>query len=179
MTKKDLFRVLIKLFGLYASITLLFYHLPDLLANLFFGFDYPDSFYAIIFAFALISLFVLLMYNGDKIIAWLKLDQGYDDDRIDFKGLTILQIANFAIVVIGGLLIIDNLTILLEQSYYFIQENISNDADYGLLDIFSQSQFSQLLFFTSLIKIIVGYLFLTNFTRISSWLVKVEASNKN
>ena len=87
MTKRDLFRILIKIFGFYSGIITLFSIVPGYVSTL------PNDFIPMLFlfVFGMIFLSLLLVYvlifKTDFIIDKLKLDQGFDEDRIQFENL--------------------------------------------------------------------------------------------
>ena len=96
MTNKDFFRLMIKLFGLYQFLLLIFTSLPRNLQLLFNDFFSISSIITLI----LITLFILAVYyvfvnKPDLIIDFFKLDKGFDNNEITVSNLnsdTILQI---------------------------------------------------------------------------------------
>lgn len=110
MTNKDFFRLMIKLFGLYQFLLLIFTFLPSNLQLLFNDFFSIGSIISII----LITLFILAVYyvfvkNPDLIINFFKLDRGFDKNEITVSNLNSDTILQIGIVLIGGFLIVDNL----------------------------------------------------------------------
>jgi hypothetical protein len=110
MTNKDFFRLMIKLFGLYQFLLLIFTFLPSNLQLLFNDFFSIGSIISII----LITLFILAVYyvfvkNPDLIINFFKLDRGFDKNEITVSNLNSDTILQIGMVLIGGFLIVDNL----------------------------------------------------------------------
>ena len=110
MTNKDFFRLMIKLFGLYQFLLLIFTFLPSNLQLLFSDFFSIGSIISII----LITLFILAVYyvfvkNPDLIINFFKLDRGFDKNEITVSNLNSDTILQIGMVLIGGFLIVDNL----------------------------------------------------------------------
>ena len=110
MTNKDFFRLMIKLFGLYQFLLLIFTFLPSNLQLLFNDFFSISSIVSII----LITLFILAVYyvfvkNPDIIINFFKLDRGFDKNEITVSNLNSDTILQIGMVLIGGFLIVDNL----------------------------------------------------------------------
>lgn len=110
MTNKDFFRLMIKLFGLYQFLLLIFTFLPSNLQLLFNDFFSIGSIISII----LITLFILAVYyvfvkNPDLIINFFKLDRGFDKNEITVNNLNSDTILQIGMVLIGGFLIVDNL----------------------------------------------------------------------
>src|SRR5690349_13450048 len=108
MTKKDLFVLLIKLFGLYSAVISLFSVLPN---NIMFAFNSVDLIsivWVTVSIAVVLGLFLILIFKANKIVERLKLDSGFEEERIDLgnsKSTDIIKIGTF---VIGGFLIIDN-----------------------------------------------------------------------
>ena len=110
MTNKDFFRLMIKLFGLYQFLLLIFTFLPSNLQLLFNDFFSIGSIISII----LITLFIIAVYyvfvkNPDLIINFFKLDRGFDKNEITVNNLNSDTILKIGMVLIGGFLIVDNL----------------------------------------------------------------------
>lgn len=110
MTNKDFFRLMIKLFGLYQFLLLVFTFLPNNLQLIFNDFFSIGSIISII----LITLFILAVYyvfvkNPDLIINFFKLDRGFDKNEIIVNNLNSDTILQIGMVLIGGFLIVDNL----------------------------------------------------------------------
>ena len=168
MTKKDFFRIIIKLYGLYwlvnsiFSISQITYFYtgsgPDILAWLY-------SAGVLILA---IIIFVLLIVGADKIIQWLKLDKGFDDDLIEFQNFNVQNILMLSIILIGATMIVDNIGMFLNQLYLSVKVFMANQTD--LITINGQSSYH---FWQSLVKIILGYILLTNYPTISKFLLKI------
>ena len=101
---------MIKLFGLYQFLLLIFTFLPSNLQLLFNDFFSIGSIISII----LITLFILAVYyvfvkNPDLIINFFKLDRGFDKNEITVSNLNSDTILQIGMLLIGGFLIVDNL----------------------------------------------------------------------
>ena len=110
MTNRDFFRLMIKLFGLYQFLLLIFTFLPSNLQLIFNDFFSMSSIISII----LITLFIIAVYyvfvkNPDLIINFFKLDRGFDKNEITVNNLNSDTILKIGMVLIGGFLIVDNL----------------------------------------------------------------------
>ena len=109
MTNKDFFRLMIKLFGLYQFLLLIFTSLPSNLQLIFNDFFSISSIITLI----LITLFILAVYyvfvkKPDLIIDFFKLDKGFDNNEITVSNLNSDTILQIGMVLIGGFLIVDN-----------------------------------------------------------------------
>ena len=103
MTKKDLFRLIIKIFGLYSIITTIFSALPSNISWVITQIDLTGIIWLIGTVIVIILLFMFLVYKPDKIIGWLKLDRGFDNDTIEFQNFNSENILKLAVIVIGGI----------------------------------------------------------------------------
>ncbi len=109
MTNRDFFRLMIKLFGLYQFLLLIFTFLPSNLQLIFNDFFSMSSIISIV----LITLFIIAVYyvfvkNPDLIINFFKLDRGFDKNEIRVNNLNSDTILQIGMVLIGGFLIVDN-----------------------------------------------------------------------
>ncbi len=111
MTKRDFFRIIIKIFGLYSVVAALFFYLPKSLPFLInLQFDPKEIILLIVSAGFPVFLFILLLYNTDRVIKLFKLEKGFDTETINFADLNARQLILFSCILIGGLMILDNLT---------------------------------------------------------------------
>lgn len=159
MTKTDFFRILIKVFGLYSVLTALLSALPS---NITFVLSYPDAIgFMWLFAVATIvlGLFILLIRKPDVIIRWLKLDRGFDEERIQFENLNPRNIIKLSSIIIGGLLIIDNIPAFFSHTLFAFKDSVSHANNFGLQD--------NIYWATSFIKLIVGYFLVTKYEFVS------------
>ena len=166
MTKRDLFRVLIKIFGFYSGIITLFSIVPGYVSTL------PNDFIPMLFlfVFGMIFLSLLLVYvlilKTDFIIDKLKLDQGFDEDRIQFENLNNENLLKFAVLIIGGFLILDYLPSFLNHTFQAFKTKIHSTEN----NIYTINYFNWI---SSGINLVLGYLLLTNFKRIASYFNKL------
>ncbi|MFT6148054.1 MAG: hypothetical protein ACJAUH_000734 [Saprospiraceae bacterium] len=129
MTKKDFFRILIKLFGLYVLINFAF-SIVNTISNLFidsYGLGFFEVGIYLGMLILLFLLFVVLVFKADTIIRWLRLDQGFDDEYIQFEKFSPKNVVKLALILIAGLMIIENIEVLIGQLTLYIQVR-----DYGI-----------------------------------------------
>lgn len=166
MTKRDFFRVLIKIFGLYSSVITIFSIVPQNISSLYFG---DESTYIVLWVVTVlvivVLLFLFLLLKTDYIINILKLDKGFDDGHINLGNLTNESIFKLALLIIGGFLIIDYTPTLLfdivnafksKSTFYSIEGNSVNYFDIVV----------------GVINILIGYLFIANYKSIAQFLNK-------
>jgi len=163
MTKRDFFIIIIRVFGLYVLINTIFF-LPTSIDNILMSFKYNDFsvfLLVVLLLFFSIALFVFLLFYTGKIVTFLKLDKGFDDNRIEISHLTLDDLLKFAIVIIGGMLIMNNISGFITYLSYFFKLKALHA---------SVENFSYLNFAISFLNIIVGYLLITNYDIVSNFL---------
>lgn len=166
MTKRDLFRVLIKIFGFYSGIITLFSIVPGYLSTL------PNDFIPMLFlfVFGMIFLSLLLVYvlifKTDFIIDKLKLDQGFEEDRIQFENINNENLLKFSIIIIGGFLVLDYLPSFLNHTFQAFKTKIHSAEN----NIYTTNYFNWI---SSGINLVLGYLLLTNYKKIASYFNKL------
>ncbi len=115
MTKKDFFSIIIRLFGLYTLIGVLFNIIP---VNISFLWEIKEPYIVLSVLFSIIIpvvLFLLLIFKANKIVSLLHLVKGFDTYSIDLAKLDTNGILKISIIIIGGLLFIDNLPIFIKN----------------------------------------------------------------
>ncbi|MEK6153978.1 hypothetical protein WIW50_11985 [Flavobacteriaceae bacterium 3-367] len=178
MTKRDFFRIIIRLFALYLLLLLVFDYLP---LNISY-FTYELSFWPFLIlggsAIFMLLMFLLLLKKTDLIIDVLKLDKSFDDDRIDFGNLGSLEIVKIALLFISGFLILDHLPEFLHYCYLGFKQEISATGlspfeAPGLAEFWDYFRW-----FISGVNLIVGYLILANLGRLARLLIRFT-KNRN
>lgn len=166
MTKKDFFILIIKLYGLLLVIDTIFSALPNSVAFAIMFIDIEGILIIASAVIILVVLFILLVFKADKLVRLLKLEKGFDDDRIElgnFKSSDIIKIGTF---IIGGILFIENIPSFLSHSYFAFKSEIQG-IDY--------SPSAKYYWAVNGINLIIGYLLVANF----DWVAKKLSINKN
>lgn len=176
MTKRDFFRIIIKLFGLYCAILTLFSSLPTYLSYLINQFDIFTIVWSTIVSAIVILILIALIFNADKIIDRLKLDKGFDDEKIQFGDFSGINLLKFSVIIIGGLMIIDNIPEFLNHVYLAFRSQVSIEG-INLLDTFIYGQVNYSRLTIAGISILIGYLMVTNYIKIAQWLSRTEKKN--
>lgn len=165
MTKKDFFRLLIKIFTLYFVILVTFTIFPQIvllnqmLDNILLSF-------AVIGSILLVILFSFLIIKfTDRIIIFLKLDSGFDDENIVVGNLKNIDIIKFAIILIGGFMIVDNFPkLLMDILNEFKFKATSNNLQGHEVDYF--------WFGVRFLNMLFGYLLISNCKSVANFLDK-------
>jgi hypothetical protein len=100
------------------------------------------------------GLFWLLIFRADKVVAFLRLESGLSNERIELGNLKTDDIIKIGTFVIGGLLIIDNIPQFLSSAYWVVRGNNPNASDRYDLAV-------------SGLSILLGYLLVTNYAFVS------------
>lgn len=164
MTKRDFFRLVIKLFGLYTIVRSLLVVLPSSLTILFNGSNFIGSLAWFIGVIAAaIGLYVLLILKADTIINWLKLDKGFDDNNMNISNLNITKLLTLGLIIIGGLLIINSLISLVTNVTTIVSTRMQYfDGNTGISS-FTQNR-SYISVIGNILSIIIGYFLLVKAT---------------
>jgi hypothetical protein len=176
MTKKDFFRLVIKIYGLYLVISIVFSVIPGNIAFVVTQADIFGIVWLIVVTIVIILLFMFLIFKPDKIIGWLKLEKGFDDDRIDFQNLNGQNIVKLAVIVIGGIMFIQNIAPFLSHTLFAFKSAVGNDV-YGSVTKYNSLR-DYISWATSFLNIVLGYLMVTNYNFISK-IVKEKDKEEN
>ncbi|CAM3410582.1 hypothetical protein [Aequorivita lipolytica] len=178
MTKKDFFRIIIKLFGLYSLILAVFYYIPSNISYIIYDFE-PFSFLWILGILVFVFLvYIFLILKTDKIIDLLKIDKGFDDDRIVFSNFNSRTIVQLALIVIGGFLIIDYLPDFLHSCYLAFKKQVATNGLNAMEDLAFGKPFDYFNWAIAGMNIILGYILLTNYVHIAKWLNRKDKNDE-
>lgn len=175
MTKRDFFILLIKVFGLYWIISVLFSVLPNNIYFVTHNLDLKGIIWLIATVLITLGLFFLLLAKADKVSNFLKLEKGFDENRIDFGGLKSLDIIKFAVLIIGGFLFIENIPSFLSHTLFAFKSSLPKGFDqaYENKNLIKYNHFEDYVrWINSGLNLLIGYLLITNFKRISTYLNK-------
>lgn len=165
MTKRDFFRVLIKIFGMYSLVLSIFTVIPQNISTILFQFDIMILVIILASTMITLGLFLILLFKTDFIIDILKLDKGFDEEQINLGNLTNESIFKLALIIIGGFLIIDYTPTLL----FDIVNAFKSKSTFSSIEGNSVNYFDIVV---SVINILIGYLFIANYKSIAQFLNK-------
>jgi|SRR5690554_392106 len=171
MTKRDFFRIIIKLFALYSIILTVFNWIPSNLIYTVYDLELLPILGVFGFTFLAILIYYFLIKKTDQIIDFIKLDKGFDNQNIELGNLGTNKILMLGIILIGGLLLISNLADFIQYSFYAFKNNIQKS---GLNSFLNNTEPDYFNWTISGINIIIGYLLLTNYNRVTKWLNRKE-----
>jgi hypothetical protein len=152
MLVNTFWKILLKIIGLwilFLALTIM----PQYIAALSFTQDKLNVLNWLMLFLALIIYTILtrlFIFKTEWIIEKLKLDESFQEDRIDFnsKGPIVL---NVGIIILGCLILIDTVPVFCSKLYAFFRQDL-------LFNDYPDSNWLILYF----IKLIIGYLLLTN-----------------
>ena len=174
MTKRDFFRIIIKLFGLYSLILTIFNFIPSNIWYITVEFEPIDILWIFGVSAAVISIYVFLILKTDLIINLLKIDQGFDDEQILIGNFNSLSIFKFALIVIGGFLIVEYLPNFLQYTYLAFKSRVSSKGLHYLEESTFGKQIDYFNWAVAGINIVFGIILLTNYEQIAKWLTRKE-----
>ncbi|MGB5647259.1 MAG: hypothetical protein WBM55_09060 [Muriicola sp.] len=167
MTKRDFFRIIIRSFALYLLLLILFNQLPTSISYIGIDFNLVGILYLSGSLILLILLFFALMRKSDAIIDFLKIDKGFDDERIDFGNLSQKQIIDFALILIGGFLFLDHLPEFLSFCYLGFKKFVSSDGLNAAEGYHLDEEMDYFRWIISGMNLVLGYLIFTNYNKLS------------
>jgi len=165
MTKRDLFRVLIKVFGLYFLIVTLFEIIPSNITNFVIN---SSSELILVILLSLAVCFVLvyfLFFKSDIIINLLKLDKNFDDDKVILGTTDFDILLRLAIVIVGLWLLLDTFPKIILEILNEFRLKAMNAERFGY-----KSDYFNL--FVRLINMLIGWLLITNNKAIAKFINK-------
>jgi len=165
MTYKDLFTVLIKIFALQYLVHALSVFTSSFVGALSFSMnsDYYWNPIMIIIGFVLqVAVLLFVFARANRLVKLLKLSQGFEESRMEWKGLKASHILKLGIFVTGGLLFINTLPSFITKVLNLFQENLHGNA------FVPDHEWPHLSLAFVSIKLLISYLLITNFNWIAN-----------
>lgn len=119
MLLRDLFRLILKLLGLYALIIGLFTFLPK--AFSISEFELSAFIWIFVVSAIMIGFFIFIVFKSDMIIDLLELDQGFEEKTISFGSVDKLTLIKLGIILAGGFLVIEKLPEFIYQTFHLMK----------------------------------------------------------
>lgn len=165
MSKRDFFILIIKLFGLTTIITTLFSVIPNNIGWAIANMNLFALAWIILAVLLTIGLFALLIFKADKVVQLLKLEQGFDDNRIELGSLAAYDIVKIGTFIIGGFLILDNIPAFLSHTLFAFKSSIAHHP-YETKDNFYWA--------VSAINIMLGFVLIKNYSFVAKLLSRMS-----
>lgn len=170
MTKKDFIRLLIKLLGVLVLFNSLFTIVVQ--SAFIFGNGLEMFLWLIVLIIIAIGFSSWLIFYPDTIINLFRLDKGFDDNHVKIDQLKAEQLMSIAVLVIGGLFILNSFSPLLVDIGYRIQASVNGNQ---LFSTFTEWDNKSL--FIHIIQLCAGYLLITNYNRVTHFLISKNENN--
>lgn len=164
MTKKDFFILVIKLLGLFFLIQTCFIFIPQN-AMFFLGFEsfWDQALYSIGLFIVIVGIFLAVIYNAEYIVKLLKLESGFDDDRIHFDKLSQKTLVGMSSMILGGYLAVTEFPDFIRISMNVLRIENTYVPNPGIEDF---------AWLASIIRLFLGLFLVTNYQLIQKLLVK-------
>lgn len=167
MTKRDLFIVLIRIFGLLVVIRMLFSTLPMTLSYSFQDFSFWQLVWILSLSALTVGMFALLVLKTGKIVDILRLERGFEEDRIELGPINPVVIVRIGIFLIGGILIIHNITSFLTDLFVLFSIRAGSNQFIGSMTTPVYHGLG-----VSSINLLLGYFLVTRYSDIARWFSK-------
>ncbi len=166
MKVKDFFKLALKLIAIFYAVNAIY----SIIGNLQY-FIYANNFINITTLWIVISILVpviiyyLIFVKSDKLIKVLKIDQGFENQEINFGNLTQNEVLKIAFIIFGLIMIVWGLPSFLTNCFYAFKYSVEpqflNNSD-GI-------KHDHIEIIQSAIYILLGYLMISNYKRITNW----------
>nr|WP_299215183.1 hypothetical protein [uncultured Allomuricauda sp.] len=172
MGKTDLFRVVIKIFGIYCFIEALFRLIPNL--------SYSGGFFSFSLTVSIIYLAItgliafFLLFQTDRIIKLFRLEKGFDSETIDVGSLNEYGLFKIALIFLGLLMIVDNIAQFLNFCYLAFKKQVSGNGLDEIDGMMLDQQLDYNWWIISGLNVLIGLIILTNYKRIAKLFVEKE-----
>ena len=186
MSTKDFFTLALKLFALYTLIGIIFGVIPSYLSVLthtpYGDEDLAGAAYAVAAVALLTMLFVYLANKSQWLVTKLKLDRGFDTDRIPLDKLDARTIVKVGCFVIGGVIFLDNLPYFLMHLYAAFRMDVDSGSGImgGIQFLFGDSLSGHVekLVINGL-NLVISWLLLTNYDFVARKLIGKESEENS
>lgn len=176
MTKKDLFRILLKIFGVINFFTFIVFYTVQLVLSFFYGENEPM--YLIINILSLViayAFFHLTIFKPDVVLHFFKLDKGFDTETIDFKELNLKQLLQTGLLLFSLYILIFTLPTVIYEGLKLFKQSIETKP----VNLFQSptTYVDNSFFYIDCIKLGLAFLILTNYKTISDRILRINAKN--
>lgn len=117
-----------------------------------------------------LGLFILFIFYSGNIVNLLRLEKGFDDDRIELSSLKPSDIIKIGTFIVGALLLLHHLPLFLSHTLFAFKRGIDGQS----LNFKSKFDWT-----VSGLNILLGYLLLTNYAVVARLLQHKKQRNDN
>ena len=174
MTVNDFFRLVLKLFALYCLVNAIFSLLPSIgyMAAYGQGIDWMGILWSCFITVLILALFVLLAFQSDRVVAKLKLSQGFENPHIPFEKMDAHTIIKVGCILMGGIIFVENIPGLLSHLYIALRMKVDTNVVDVVMGYNSRDNTFELAM--NILNLMLGYLLLTNHSWVAKWLARKE-----
>lgn len=169
MTQKDIFRIIIKLFGLYTGLNVLF-TLPNALVSLYFDFESTYAVVSFLILIFYIATMFVLVFKTDNVIRAFKLDKEENNnqeinseertlEKTQFSTNSIIQ---FGLIAISLYFLIISIPDIVTNIFYAFKKSIQRNSLDVMLDTIDIVTPDYYVLITASIQFVLAFLLLTN-----------------
>jgi len=182
MTKRDLFRIIIKIIGLYfiLQIPMNMFNLVHAVHNARFPGDddwhgYLEILFIFVMSLMIAALFTLLILKSDKVIDLFRLDKNFDSDKVAILGnITSRGLLKIGIILLAGISFIDNIAPAITSSFYIFRQSVANPYDYTG---YAPSNYDYFFLTQNIVCVIISLILMFNSTKLAEYLLTGEANS--
>lgn len=176
MTKKDLFRIIIKLFGLYVLISALVVLSQAVITYIYaYEYEYENVRFSLALLLLLALISYLFLFKSDSIIHLFKLEKGFDTDQVTLNNFSQNSIIQLGLIIISCYFILLNVPILLTNLFYIFKDSVQKTGLSSLIDVMNPALGNYYDLTISGLQIAMGVIILMNKTKLAS---RIENMNK-
>lgn len=117
-----------------------------------------------------------MIQNADWVIDKLKLDIGFDSDRIDLGNFDELKMVSFATILLGGFLIVTCFPSFIGNCYLAFKGTVETKGLQNNYGEYSERA-NYFDWGIAVMNLINGYLLLSNYGEIGTWITKTNMKN--
>lgn len=173
MLIKDFFQLILKLFGLYFIVAVIFTVIPALLMSVQ-QVEFFTLLGVVLMIILLAAVFLLLIFKADVVIRILRLEKGFESPVLPLDNIDTYSVLKIGCVLVGGFLFVDNLAPMVSNGYQLLKGSLDRHFEETL---FGRPNTQQDFALNSL-NLLIGYLLVTNSHRFARWLNQDQSSNQ-
>lgn len=164
---------------MYSLILALFQFIPTTLSYVQ-ATDNVLFLFSLIFPTALVICFFLyLLFKTDNVLKWLKLEEGFDDEEIKIGELKPHVLVSILVIVIGGIQIVHYVPNFILSSYQGFKQLVqTRGLENNIFQTYGQI-FDLNVYILTILNLVIGILLISNYTKISKWLIDINKKNNS
>lgn len=173
MTKRDLFKIIFKLFGVYLIIGIIDIAMTTVVYS-FYDIDLAAIALNILILAMLSGLIYIVLFKSDLIINALKLDKGFDNDMSNLKISSETSIVKAGLVIICIYFMIDSIPDIIQNVFYAFKNSFAS-SNLDKLDVsIWRSKANYGVLSSAIIKFVLSLIVLANKDKIVSKIDKLN-----